>query len=256
MQVPTSSVACCLVWLALCCVVQGAWSPAHRRTVAPLVRCLFAAVRDDDEHDDNKKNAAAAQQWQQQAAQLRDQVQALEQQKRDSVAAEQRQLDVARAAAVAQRARYSAIVPILKPDGSTVDERCDFAPRWRDGSSTTSFITTCVAALPLGVILGESEDLHGGAIVIDDVTPGGNGQVAGLQKGDLVRAFTACQMTMETPTWQLMAGGIGIPKTTRFMYSVDHRPFDEVLSAVASNRQDPQQRPMVIVVERKGDMTK
>ena len=250
MQVPTSSVACCLVWLALWCVVQGAWSPAHRRTVAPLVRCLFAAVRDDDEHhDDDKKNADAAQQWQQQAAQLRDQVQALEQQKRDSVAAEQRQLDVARAAAVAQRARYSAIVPILKPDGSTVDERCDFAPRWRD-DSTSSFITTCVAALPLGVILGESEDLHG-AIVIDDVTPGGNGAVAGLQKGDLVRAFTACQRTMETPAWQLMAGGIGIPKTTRFMQSADNLPFEEVMIAIASNRQDPQQRPLVIVVERK-----
>ena len=95
-----------------------------------------------------------------------------------------------------------------------------------------------------------------GGAVVDEVTPDSNGEKAGLQKGDLVRAVTACQMTMETPTWQLIAGGIGIPKTTRFMYSVDHRPFDEVLSAVASNRQDPQQRPMVIVVERKGDMTK
>lgn len=258
MPVPSSSAASLLVWLSLVlCVARSAWWPNNTpnrriplRTSGQQQR-RFSALTEDD-HDGNAK-ANAAEQWRQQAAQLRDQVQALEQQKRDAAAAEQRQLDETRAIALAQRVRYSAVVPIRKPDGSTVDERCDFAPRWSDDGS--SFIATCAATLPLGVILGESEELVGG-IVVDEVTPDSNGEKAGLQKGDLVRAVTACQMTMETPTWQLMVGGIGIPKTTRFMHSVDRRPFEEVMSAVASNRQDPQQRPMIIVVERKGDMTK
>ena len=33
-------------------------------------------------------------------------------------------------------------------------------------------------------------------------------------------------MEMEQPTWQIIAGGIGRPKTVRFMYSVDGRPFE------------------------------
>jgi hypothetical protein len=58
-------------------------------------------------------------------------------------------------------------------------------------------------------------------------------------------------MEMERPTWQLMVGGIGVPKTKRFMYSVDDRPFEEVLEAIVSNRMDPDQRPVLLVVERR-----
>jgi hypothetical protein len=46
------------------------------------------------------------------------------------------------------RQRYSAVVPILKPDGLTVKERCDFTPRYKGGSS---YITVCEASLPLGI---------------------------------------------------------------------------------------------------------
>ena len=98
--------------------------------------------------------------------------------------------------------------------------------------------------------LGES-DLSGMTTVVDEVGEGSNGEAAGLKIGDLVRAFTACKVEMEMPTWQILAGGIGIPKTKRFMYSADGRPFEEVMDAIASNRQDRDERPVLFVVERK-----
>ena len=39
--------------------------------------------------------------------------------------------------------------------------------------------------------------------------------------------------------------------SVRFMYSVDNRPFEEVMEAIGSNRMDPEARPVLIVVERK-----
>jgi hypothetical protein len=144
--------------------------------------------------------------------------------------------------------QYSAVVPILKPDGSAADERVTFRPTWTEGS----FILVRQAFLPLGIILGESEDFPE-TTVVDAVADGSNGQQADIQLGDIVRACTACKMEMEMPAWQLMAGGIGIPKTKRFMYSVDGRPFEEVLDAVASNRLDPQGRAVLLVLERRGE---
>ena len=82
------------------------------------------------------------------------------------------------------------------------------------------------------------------------MAPDGNGDSAGIKQGDVLRAITACQTTMETPTWQLIAGGIGQPKTKRFMYSVDGRPLEEVLDAVGSNRMDVQGRDVWLVLER------
>ena len=60
-------------------------------------------------------------------------------------------------------------------------------------------------------------------------------------------------MTMERPTWQLVMGGIGQPKTTRMMYSTDYRPFEEVMEAIASNRMDSMDRDVWIVLEVKND---
>ena len=105
--------------------------------------------------------------------------------------------------------------------------------------------------MPLCIILGEDEDIQG-AIRVDEVADGGNGKVSGVKEGDLLRACTACQATMERPTWQLLAGGVGQPKTKRFMYSTDDRPFEEVMDAVGSNRMDPEQRPVILVLERRG----
>ena len=85
---------------------------------------------------------------------------------------------------------------------------------------------------------------------MDEVVPNGNGDIAGIRTSDVLRAITACQTTMETPTWQLLAGGIGQPKTNRFMYSVDGRPLEEVMNAIGSNRMDPEGRDVWLVLER------
>jgi len=144
------------------------------------------------------------------------------------------------------RMRYSAEVPILKDMGDEVMERVDFPPRLKGGKSR---IVTIQAPLPLGLVLGEDESMPG-LTSVDEVVQDGNGDIAGVKQGDIVRAITACQTTMETPTWQLIAGGIGQPKTKRFMYSVDGRPFEEVLDAVGSNRMDVQGRDVWLILER------
>ena len=105
------------------------------------------------------------------------------------------------------------------------------------------------APLPLGLVLGEDSTIPG-LISVDEVAKDGNGDSAGIRQGDIVRAITACQTVMSTPTWQLLAGGIGQPKSKRFMYSVDGRPLEEVLDAIGSNRMDSQERDIWLVLER------
>ena len=112
-----------------------------------------------------------------------------------------------------------------------------------------SRIIAVQAPLPLGLILGQEVSIPG-LTSIDEVAPDGNGEIAQIKQGDIVRAVTACQTTMETPTWQLLAGGIGQPKTKRFVYSVDNRPLEEVMDAIGSNRMDVQGRDVWLVLER------
>ena len=269
MHNPSYKYNVCLYYLLLLLISlssEAAWLggsfPGHTaRTVgAPPRTNLFSSSRkqdDENEENDNDTTTAAvtAQELQRQAAQLRQQVDSWQQSKLEAAQQEQRAREEEQAAAAAERERYSAVLPILKPDGTTVMERCDFPPRLlyqedRNDDDDDSYITTCQSELPLGVILGESQQVAGGTTV-DEVAPGSHGAAAGLREGDLVRAVTACQMTMQTPTWQILAGGIGVPKTTRFVYAVDGRPFEEVMEAVLSNRQDPEQRPVLVVVERR-----
>ena len=208
------------------------------------------SVRPRGRHPLKSSSSSDAEGLREQAQRLRQEIDSLEEQKASAAQDELRQIQEEQAVAQQVRDRYSATVPILKPDGSTVEERCDFVPQWRQEENTLSFITVIESALPIGVILGESEEIAG-ATVVDELGENSNGQMAGLQVGDIVRAFTACRMEMDRPAWQLMAGGIGRPKTVRFMYSADNRPFEEVMEAVASNRMDPQQRPVLMVVERR-----
>lgn len=144
------------------------------------------------------------------------------------------------------RNRYAVTIPILKGDGEIVMEQVDFPPRIPGGKSK---VFAYQSSLPLGLILGEHESIPG-AVSVDETAPDGNGKIAGIQEGDVLRAVTACQATMETPTWQLIVGGIGQPKTKRFMFSTDGVPFEEVMDAVASNRMDPEGRDVWLVVER------
>jgi hypothetical protein len=150
------------------------------------------------------------------------------------------------------RQRYSAQVPILKSDGSVTMERCDFPPRLvskENGKDKLSRIITVQANLPLGIVLGQNEDMPG-FTTVDEVAQGSNGELAGVKVGDLLRACTATQFTMEMPTWQLMAGGIGRPKTTRMMFSTDGVSFEKVMQALVSNSMDPEGRPAWLVLER------
>lgn len=186
----------------------------------------------------------------QKAEQLRQEISVFEEKKSQLGREKEEQLERERRAREALRDRYVATLPILKPDGSTSDERVDFPPYHQDSSS---FILTCEARLPLGLVLGESE-LFAGAIVVDEVAEGSNGGQAGVQVGDIVRAFTACRMQMEQPMWQLMAGGIGRPKMFRYVHPVGVErqvSFEMHLEALVSNRLDPENRPVILVLERR-----
>lgn len=188
-----------------------------------------------------------------QADKLRKEIAIFEQQKNDIKNAELQKLYKEQEIVETKRERYSAIVPILKPNGQVYDEECYFSPKYNDNEDT-SYILTLEAPLPLGLILGESDEING-TINVDDITEGSNGQSAGILKNDIIRACTACRIEMSTPTWQLIIGGIGQPKTVRFMYSIDNQPFNTVIDAIGSNRMDPNQRPVFLVIERRTTTT-
>ena len=215
-----------------------------------------------------------------QAEQLRNEIEQFEQQKRrDNEIFQQQQNELLNQQKQLQD-RYSAIVPILKPDGTTVMERCMFTPIRTD---ETSYITTIESDLPLGIIIGEvtndDRNLDDGDdnnnnpapqqvqrvvpyIVIDEIAPHSHGERNDLRVGDILHACTACKVDMELPTWQLLLGGIGRPKTNRYMHSIGTTVtassggasptiLETTMNAIASNRLDPEQRPILLVVERR-----
>jgi len=134
-----------------------------------------------------------------------------------------------------------ALLPITKTDLSEAQELVKFARRGGPGSS----LVVLELSLPMGLVLEEAEAAGGAPFVVE---PQGAAAAAGAKPGDLLRACTACRQVMETPAWQVILGGIGQPKTSRFLYSTDDRPFDEVLEALGSNRRDA--RRAVVVLER------
>jgi len=211
--------------------------------------------------DNNKIDDVEA--LQSKAEQLRQEVASIQKEKQVALDMERRQIEQEQSEKLETSLRYSAEVPIFKEDGSTVVKRVDFPPLFVSDGSRIEAIT---APLPLGMILGEyiGEDDENGdenddtassircpvAMRVDAVAEGSNAEAAGVQVGDLLRACTATQTIMDAPTWQLLAGGVGMPKTKRVMYSVDGRPFEEVMDAIGSNRMDPEGRPVVLVLER------
>jgi hypothetical protein len=241
----------------------------------------------DDGDDKVEEEEDVIRALQAKAEKLRQEVASLQKEKRDAMERERLQVEQELSERLERRLRYSAEVPIFKEDGSTVVERVDFPPLFVSGESR---IVACTAPLPLGMILGEyvgfdtDNDHEEGeaepststpagdddtvvtsttstpstastirrpmAIRIDAIAEGSNAETAGVQVGDLLRACTATQTIMDAPTWQILAGGIGMPKTKRVMYGVDGRPFEEVIDAIASNRMDPMGRPVVLVLER------
>lgn len=207
-------------------------------TTVPKFPFVLNAATDNSNND--------ADDLQDQARKLREEIQSFEQQKVDQEQQEQRAERDAKMATQKAKDYYCAVLPIFKPDGSTVNEKVEFTPV---SKKQDTCIQVLEGALPLGMILEEGD--IAGTVVVDQVAPDSNAGVAGVQVGDILRACTACEMSMEAPTWQILAGGIGIPKTRRIIYVVDGRPFEEVMEAVASNRMDPQGRKVVLAVERK-----
>jgi hypothetical protein len=190
--------------------------------------------------------AQEAERLNEQARKLREEIESFQQTK-DNLEKEDRQkIQAELDEKQAWMNRYSAEVPILKPDGSTVYEQVQFPPIFKESKSD---ILVYEASLPLGIILGEHETIPG-MTAVDEVAGGSNGEAAGIQVGDLLRACTSCRVEMDQPMWQLMAGGIGRPKTMRFMFGTDYQPFEQVMEAVAANRMDPEERPVLLVVER------
>jgi len=211
-------------------------------------RSRLYANKDDD----------AAKALQEKAAALRREVDAFEASKQEVSNELQKQAEDQRREKDSLRMRYQATVPILKGDGTISMERCDFPPRMTktpevgEENGPLSRIIAFQASLPLGLVLGQDEELpvEQRPTTVDAVAEGSNGELAGVKVGDCLRACTACQVTMEQPTWQLIAGGIGRPKTTRMMFSTDNKPFEEVMDAIASNAMDPESREVWLVVER------
>ena len=178
----------------------------------------------------------------------------LEDDKSSKAAAARGESEAQAAQEEAYRTKWSVNLPILKQDGRTVDEDVAFKPLLCDDS----FLVRVEVPLPMGVILGESvvEVTGGKNMTVTTVDEVNNESPAAtlLEPGDILRATTATQVQMTTPTWQLLVGGIGQPKTVRFMYSCDgsRSSFDEVMSAVKSNANDPEGRAAILVVERQG----
>ena len=226
----------------------------------------YFSSSNDNNIDDNVES------YRNQAEQLRNEIEQFEQQKRrDNELYQQQQNDILSQQKELQD-RYSATVPILKPDGTTVMERCTFTPIYTDGMS---HITTIESDLPLGILIGEVTTTDTTAkddndatmtlqqqqqrvpyIVVDEVASNSNGEINGVQMGDIIHACTACKVDMELPTWQLLLGGIGRPKTNRYMHSVSSSSrspsiLEPTMNAIASNRFDPEQRPILLVIERR-----
>ena len=145
-----------------------------------------------------ESNDVAAEKLRAEARKLREEIEQFEQQKAnmEQREADERQAELDRRQELVDR--YSVVVPILKPDGTTVEEKIQFPPRLEDlpeNKKGSSSILLCEAPLPLGILLGEHELLEG-MTEVDEVAEGSNGELAGIQEGDLLRACTACKMEM------------------------------------------------------------
>ena len=261
MKLSLLALACIVGCRTNCCVKSFSMSQllvVHEKRAQRTMTSKRKKIDHSCSHLYAEKDDDGAKALQEQAAALRREVEAFEaskQEESDKIDLEAREQQRAKDEL---RLRYSAEVPILKGDGSVVMERCDFPPRMTkipqdgDDDAPLSRIVAIQAPLPLGIVLGQDEELSVSQrpTTVDEVAQGSNGEKAGVRVGDCLRACTACQVTMEQPTWQLIAGGIGRPKTTRMMFSTDNKPFEEVMEAIASNAMDPESRDVWLVVER------
>jgi hypothetical protein len=146
-------------------------------------------------NQDNQLQSKEAERLREEARRLRQEVEEFEMKKVATEVAERKEVQAKLDALVNQ---YSVVVPILKPDGTTVEEKVQFSPKLEDMSGISggsSTVILCQAPLPLGILLGEHERLEGMTAVVE-VFAGSNGDKAGILEGDLLRACTACKIEM------------------------------------------------------------
>ena len=140
---------------------------------------------------------------------------------------------------------FSAAVPLFnKADGGTTQiETIELTPFYKPGMSRLLVVE---ATVPVGIILGESEDFWGAAVVDEVAEETYDEQGVDIQPGDLVRGFTACQVIPAARGW-----GRPTNHVARYFYTADFRPFQDLMNALASNRLDPTFRRVYLVLERK-----
>jgi hypothetical protein len=110
-----------LSFLSLCVIYGESFDPTSR-TICNERTCCFASSKDEE-----------ARRFQEEADRIRAEVASFEQEKKNvELEEEQKEREII-SKEEKVRIRYSAEVPILKGDGSTVVERVDFAPRMKKG---------------------------------------------------------------------------------------------------------------------------
>ena len=110
-----------LPFLSLCVIYGESFAPTSR-TISNERTCCFASSKDEE-----------ARRFKEEANRIRAEVASFEQEKKNVELEEERKEREIISQKEKVRTRYSAEVPILKGDGSTVVERVDFAPRMKEG---------------------------------------------------------------------------------------------------------------------------
>ncbi|KAK3275944.1 hypothetical protein CYMTET_15957 [Cymbomonas tetramitiformis] len=106
--------------------------------------------------------------------------------------------------------------------------------------------------IPVGAVLEEKEE--DGFVVVEEVSEGGSAEAAGLQRGDILRAVSACVATMKYPTGNILLGGIGRPGFKRALVTLqvgeesDGQQFGKTLAAIGTHAKA--ERDLILVIER------
>lgn len=110
-----------LSFLSLCVIYGESFAPTSLTSYKQMT-CCFASSKDGE-----------ARRLKEEAERIRAEVASFEQEKKNVEREEERKEREILSQKQKVRMRYSAEVPILKGDGSTVMERVDFAPRMKEG---------------------------------------------------------------------------------------------------------------------------
>ena len=124
-------------------------------------------------------------------------------------------------------------------------------------ATQASRLVVCALPLPLGVVFEERDR----RVVVVEITA--DGSAAALppsaprpRPGDVLRAVSACIITMEYSGLNLLGGGNGRPRTRRVAYRVDDeatfgdQSFAQALAAVKSNARAGRGDDVTLVLER------